>query len=179
MRESIPVRSTVPMRASSPLRGSSPLRESSPRRTAYVVASQSRGRGPILPLYQEDELVNSLKELCNLEQEIENAKILLAQKSDFNIVDAFSIFDVPRYGAVDVQMLQAGLNSIAIFPTVDECLLILTRYDKSGDRRLSVSEFEKMFLAHDGYYASMVARRGSNYVPRVVRRDDVFMPYTR
>ena len=74
--------------------------------------------------------------------------------------------------------MQAGLNSIGIYPTVDECLLILTRYDKSGDRRLSVSEFEKMFLAHDGYYASMVARRGSNYVPRVVRRDDVFFPNT-
>lgn len=55
---------------------------------------------------------------------------------------------------------------------------MITRYDNSGDRRLSVSEFEKMFIAHDSYYASMVARRGSNYVPRVVRRDDVFLPNT-
>lgn len=76
---------------------------------------------PILPLYQEDELVHSLKEQCNLEQEIEAAKINLGNRTDFNIVDAFSVFDVPRYGQVDVHQLQAGLNAIGVYPTFDEC----------------------------------------------------------
>jgi Ca2+-binding EF-hand superfamily protein len=179
VRPASPLRGSSPLRASSPRRESAPMRSSSPMRVA--VASPVRispSRKPVLPLYQEDELVHSLKEICNLEQEIENAKIQLAHKPDFNIIDAFQIFDVPRYGAVDVHQLQAGLNAIGIYPSFDECDLIITRYDLTGDRRLSISEFEKMFLAHDGYYAAMVSRRGSNFVPRVVRRDDVFLPNT-
>jgi Ca2+-binding EF-hand superfamily protein len=183
LRESSPRRASSPIRSASPLRNGSPLRESSPIRVAVPIGVPmavriSPSRKPVLPLYQEDELIHSLKEVCNLEQEIENAKINLAHKADFNIVDAFQIFDVPRYGAVDVHQLQAGLNAIGIYPTYDDCDMIITRYDKSGDRRLSCAEFEKMFIAHDQYYAAMVARRGSNYVPRVVRRDDVFLPNT-
>jgi len=138
----------------------------------------SPSRKPVLPLYQEDELIHSLKEVCNLEQEIETAKINLAHKPDFNLVDAFQVFDQPRYGQVDVHQLQAGLNAIGIYPTFDECDLLITRYDKSGDRRLSIGEFEQMFLAKDAYYGQMVTRRPSNFVPRVVRRDDVFLPNT-
>lgn len=198
---------TESIRATSPLRSSSPVRvlevspgrrvlEVSPRRTVVVeerpyvplapiaplvYTSPSRvlpSRKPILPLYQEDELIHSLKEQCNLEQEIEAAKINLGNRPDFNIVDAFSVFDVPRYGQVDVHQLQAGLNAIGIYPTFDECQLIITRYDKSGDRRLNIAEFEKLFLAHDAFHAQMVARRHSNFVPRVIRRDDVFVPST-
>ena len=44
------------------------------------------------------ELVHSLKEQCNLEAELENGKINLATKQDFNLDDAFAVFDVPRYG---------------------------------------------------------------------------------
>ena len=141
-------------------------------------ARLSPSRKPVLPLYQEDELIHSLKEVCNLEQEIETAKINLAHKPDFNLVDAFQVFDQPRYGQVDVHQLQAGLNAIGIYPTFDECDILITRYDKSGDRRLNIAEFEQMFLAKDAYYGQMVARRPSNFVPRVVRRDDVFLPNT-
>lgn len=33
-------------------------------------------------------------------------------------------------------------------------------------------------MAHDAYYASMVNRRPSNYVPRPLRREDVFLAHT-
>lgn len=110
---------TSPVRPGSPLRSSSPARvvEVSPRRTVVEVSPGRRvvyddpipprvipapyvpvvvhpgrlspSRKPVLPLYQEDELIHSLKEQCNLEQEIETAKINLAHKPDFNLVDAF------------------------------------------------------------------------------------------
>lgn len=94
--------------ASSPLKSrSSPMRASSANRTAARNSSPVRGvspsrtsptRKPVLRPYDEDQLVHGLKDLCNLEQEMESAKIALAQKHDFNIRDAFDIFDVPRYG---------------------------------------------------------------------------------
>ena len=179
-----PARYSSPQRMShsSPLKSSSPARSFSAQRSrAPVTVSPSRmspSRKPILRLHDEDELVHALKEQCNLEQELENAKINLAHKSDFNLMDAFNIFDVPRYGAVSVHDLQAGLNAIGVYPTFDECELFITRYDKSGDRRLNFSEFGEAFLAFDSYYSSMVNRRPSNYISRVVRRDDVFLPNT-
>jgi len=48
---------------------------------------------------------------------------------------------------------------------MDECDLLVSRYDTSGDRRLNIREFENAFLAKDAYYSSNVARRGSNYQP--------------
>jgi Ca2+-binding EF-hand superfamily protein len=190
-----PARSSSAYRAgnSSPLKNTSPVRSFSAQRSRAAYTSPARAspprcsvspsrlspsRKPILRLNDEDELVHALKELCNLEQELESGKINLAHKSDFNLFDAFNIFDVPRYGSISVHELQSGLNAIGVYPTYDECDLFITRYDKNGDRRLSFSEFSDAFLAHDSYYANMVNRRGSNYVPRVIRRDDVFLPHT-
>ena len=50
---------------------------------------------------------------------------------------------------------------------------MIQRYDRDRDGRLNFNEFTAAFLAHDGYYSQMVTRRGSNYVPRVRRPEDV------
>jgi Ca2+-binding EF-hand superfamily protein len=103
---------------------------------------------------------------------------MLAQKHDFNLRDAFEIFDVPRYGQIDAYQIRTGLNAINVFPSHEDVELFITRWDKNGDRRIAMREFEDAFLAHDSYYASMVTRRPSNYTPRPIRRDDCFLPAT-
>jgi hypothetical protein len=50
-------------------------------------------RKPLLHLHEEDQLVNSLRDIIVLERELESNKVSLALKSDFNLVDAFKIFD--------------------------------------------------------------------------------------
>ena len=62
--------------------------------------------------------------------------------------------------------------------TFDEVLLFVKRYDRTHDGRLNFNEFSQAFLAFDVYYSSMVSRRGSNYVARIVRPEDVFLPHT-
>jgi Ca2+-binding EF-hand superfamily protein len=174
-------------RHSSPLKSSSPARSFSASRGARASYSPARGspvrtspsRKPVLRMYDEDQLVHALKDLCNLEQELETAKIQLAMKSDFNISDSFGIFDTNRNGQVSTYELQSGLNAIGIYPTMEEVELFITRYDNSGDRRINHREFESAFLATDNYYASMVQRRPGNYpYPRGPRRDDCFLPNT-
>ena len=101
-----PVRGgTSPMRTSSPARsysaGRSMAATASPARASYSPARASPSRKPILRMPAEDELVHVLKEQCNLEAEIETNKINLAQRTDFNLYDAFNVFDVPRIGSVD------------------------------------------------------------------------------
>ena len=47
-----------------------------------------------------EEFVRALKDIVFAEREVESAKIELALKSDFNIVDAFKMLDLRGIGAV-------------------------------------------------------------------------------
>ncbi len=91
---------------------------------------------------EEDELVTSLRDFISLERELESNKTSLALKSDFNLTDAFKIFDRDYRGSITVADLRDGLSAIGVFPTSEEVELFVTRYDESKDRRLSIREFE-------------------------------------
>jgi Ca2+-binding EF-hand superfamily protein len=81
--------------------------------------------------------VASLKEMCNLEQELEVAKTGLVNKTDFNLFDQFSIFDPCRRGVIGLNDIREGLSAIGVYPTGEEIELFMTRYEKNGDRRLN------------------------------------------
>jgi Ca2+-binding EF-hand superfamily protein len=166
-------------RHSSPLRPSSPFRHTSPARYSPEPRYTSPSRKPVLNLRDEDELVNGLRDLIRGENDIEREKISLALKPDFNLTDAFKIFDVNYCGHICVAELREGLAAIGVFPTSEELDLFISRYDTTGDRRLNMREFSDAFLALDAYYASMVERRGSNHRYPLYRRDDCFMPDTQ
>ncbi len=51
-----------------------------------------------------------IKEIVYIEREIESAKIDLALMTDFNIGDAFRMFDVNNLGEVSKQNLTGGLK---------------------------------------------------------------------
>lgn len=185
-RNTSPLRPQTSPRAMSATRHSSPLRPSSPYRTRSPVREPlplprypSPARQPVLPLRDEDELVNGLRQLIQNESDTEREKTSLALKSDFNMTDAFGIFDRNRDGAIDSYELREGLASIGVFPTQDELDLFVKRYDTTGDRRLNMREFSDAFVAIDPYYGNMMERRGSNHRYPVYRPDDVFLPDTR
>ncbi len=48
---------------------------------------------PILHTQEEDALVNGLRDIISLERELESTKVTLTNKPDFNLHDAFRIFD--------------------------------------------------------------------------------------
>jgi len=168
-------------RHSSPLRPASPTRHTSPSRISPepLPRYSSPSRKPVLNLRDEDELVNGLRDLIHTENEIEREKTSLALKSDFNLTDAFKIFDTNYSGDICVTELREGLAAIGVFPTSEELDLFITRYDTSGDRRLSMREFSDAFLTLDAYYARMVECRGSNHRYPLYRRDDCFLADTQ
>lgn len=152
----------------------SPTRHESPLRATGSPYRTSPQRKPILGLREEDELINSLRDFINLERELESNKTSLAMKSDFNLTDAFKIFDTNFNGNLTLSEIRDGLSAIGVFPTSEEVELFMTRYDENKDRRLTMREFENAFLAQDGYYAHMVQRRPSNHRYPLYRRDDCF-----
>jgi len=104
----------------------------------------------------------------------------MANKSDFNLFDAFNIFDISRVGQISIHDIREGLNAIGVYPTAEEVELFVTRYDRSHDRRLSFSEFCEAFLPMDQHYSNLVNRRNANRVRRpLYRRDDCFLADTQ
>jgi Ca2+-binding EF-hand superfamily protein len=95
-------------------------------------ASPNR-KQPVLRLEEEEELVRALREQISLEKDLENAKISLISRPDFNLFDAFRIFDIDSRGYITLSDLKAGLNDISVFPTIDELELYVKRYDKNND----------------------------------------------
>ena len=55
-------------------------------------------------------LANALKEIIFIQRDIESAKIDLALKQDFNLFDAFRIFDTKNTGSITSQDLVDGLR---------------------------------------------------------------------
>jgi len=53
---------------------------------------------PILHLHEEDQLVNGLRDTVAQERELEATKVNLTLKPDFNLHDAFGIFDTNHDG---------------------------------------------------------------------------------
>lgn len=95
--------------------------------------------------------MSGLRDLISNENDIEREKAQLSHKSDFNLTDAFKMFDTNHCGAICSTELRSGLNSIGLFPTSEEIDLFITRYDTSGDRRLNMREFSDAFLTLDAY----------------------------
>ena len=123
--------------------------------------------------------MNALRDLVAQERELEAAKVALTMKADFNLHDAFVIFDDCRRGSITQADLRDGLAAIGVFPSADEIALFFERYDRNRNIRLNFSEFTQAFLSHDNYYSHMLNRRPSNHRAHLHRRDDCFFPDTQ
>lgn len=83
--------------------------------------------------YEEENFVSYMRELLDLENQLERAKCDNIIKSDFNGEDAFSIFEADRRGYITDLDVKYGLNSLDIFPTQDEIALLIKRFDRRGE----------------------------------------------
>jgi hypothetical protein len=106
-------------------------------------------------------------------------KVSLSQRPDFNLFDAFRIFDSDNRGYVTQVDLKLGLNDLGVFPSGDDMDLFFSRYDTNGDRRIRFSEFCKAFEPSDSYYAALLNRRPSNGPNSHMRRSDCFLSSTK
>jgi Ca2+-binding EF-hand superfamily protein len=126
--------------------------------------------------------VKGLYDIIKEERDLESAKLNLARRLDFNLYDAFRIFDSCNRGYITLADLRDGLAAIGVYPSTADMELYIKRYDRFGERRLRFSEFSDSFTpTTDAYASSSLARRRSNpHVPsRFSARDDCFEAGTR
>jgi Ca2+-binding EF-hand superfamily protein len=89
-----------------------------------------------------------LKEIIFIERDIESAKIDLALKSDFNLVDAFRLFDMRGFGAITSQDLVDGLRLNLDFGEFcpDDIYMFFKRIDRTSRGRITFNEFGEAML---------------------------------
>ena len=96
------------------------------------------------------------------ESQIEDAKVNLALKPDFNCEDAFRIFELNGRGFLDECDLKCGLNLIGIFPTDHEIRLLMKRFDLQKQGVLNYADFFDMLVPFEKEYRTLVENRCPN-----------------
>jgi len=82
---------------------------------------------------EEEHFLNFLTDLIRCENGIERTKCDLAIKSDFNLQDAFRLFETENKGFFTQTDFKSGCNFLEIFPTDDEIKLIFKRFTNGGE----------------------------------------------
>jgi Ca2+-binding EF-hand superfamily protein len=128
---------------------------------------------------EEENFQNFLNEIISVENEIERSKCNLALRSDFNVEDAFRIFELDSRGYVSDLDIKFGLNSLDLYPTSEEINLLLKRYDTRNTGAISYTSFFNMVAPLDREYRRMIeGRLPSEYVYRY-NKSDVLLPTTK
>lgn len=112
---------------------------------------------------EEEHLVRALKTQIELDREVEDLKKSLSLKIDFNLLDAFRVFDYKGSGYTSKYELESAFNTIGVYPTKEELHLFFKRYDRDTDGLLKYSEFCKCILPQSSEYASLMNNRIPHY----------------
>ena len=130
---------------------------------------------------EQSEFAKVLKDNIFLERELESQRVELSLKTDFNLLDAFKLFDTRGSGNVSVQDIIAGLRERLGFAdfTHDDVYLLFRRHDVNNDGKLNFSEFSNMLLPMSKEYAALLTDRPDFYMSRNVPVTQFFNVDTR
>ena len=119
---------------------------------------------------EQAEFAKVLKDNIFLERELESAKIELALKPDFNLLDAFKIYDTRGTGNVSVQDIISALRENLTFAefTHDDVYLLFRRHDANTDGKLNFTEFSNVLLPVSKEYSALLTDRPDFYMSRSI-----------
>ena len=129
-------------------------------------------------IYEEKVFINFFKILLESEREIEKAKSELALRSDFNIEDAFRIFESNDLGYITENDLIYGFNALSLNIPAQNIKLFMSKYDLINEGVLSFNNFFDMIVPFTKQYRDMIeARCEMTYTPKY-NKIDVFLSST-
>ena len=127
------------------------------------VSSKKRGVFSSCP-YQEElgQFVDFLGLLMEVESKIEDMKIDLARKPDFNFEDIFRIFEADGKGYIESEDLKQGLRLLGLNPTDFDIKLLMKRFDLNQQNLLSYTDFFDMVVSFEKKTRNSVQIRPPN-----------------
>ena len=114
-----------------------------------------------------------------IESKIEEEKIELVSKCDFNIEDAFKIFDLNNKGYIIDDDLKFTLNQFGIFANDHDIRLLMKRFDLNKKSCLNFTDFFDMIVPFEKDYRILIENRDSNIFSDNYSIYDVFMFSTK
>ena len=112
--------------------------------------------------YEQKQFNDFLRKLMEIESQIEKIKIDLALNSDFNVEDAFRLFESEGRDYLNKNDLKCGLNLIGIFPTNKELNLLMKRFDLQKQGGINFADFFDIVVPFEKEYRNMVEDRLPN-----------------
>jgi len=180
------VRSPLRSIVRSPLRRNlrSPLRSENTSYGFYRSTNDVLGYDEYRPLsyryftFEEETFIAYLKELIDLENNIERAKCDLILRTDFNIDDAFRLFELDGRGYLSENDLKYGLNVLEIFPTDAEINVLFKKFDLRNEGVVSFEDFFEVFASVDKEYRNTLENRLPSHY-RAYLKNEVFSVLTQ
>jgi Ca2+-binding EF-hand superfamily protein len=123
---------------------------------------------------EQNEFAETLRDLVDLDRNLEEAKIDLAFKKDFTLYDAFRTFDYNNNGTIVLDDVINAYKVFHIHPTREEARLFLSRYDTRSNNRLTFNEFCDAIMPLDEEAAEALRRRSVQYPDGYYHRRDEF-----
>ena len=110
----------------------SPVRE---KESTFVSSKKETASSGFTSLkYNEKrDLARFLKDELDKDKAVEKIKKELVLQRNFNALAAFRLFDTGHKGYITRGQLEAGLNTLNIFPSKNELYLLMRRLDKNED----------------------------------------------
>ena len=152
-------------------RKSSPLRRPSPERpglgeSRFSSMSKSGMLNSTRSLklqtpVEEKELVAWFQEEIKISRDVERKKNELALKHDFNLVDAFRLFDKNNLGVINLNDIEDTLGFFAFYAPRDEIYLLVKHFSNLQNSRLQFSDFSEIFSPKQDDYARILRNRSA------------------
>jgi Ca2+-binding EF-hand superfamily protein len=152
---------------------SSPLRQS-PNKTSSV-----RERTEV-PLAELREVVSIMQEEIKSSHSLDSIRNNLALKHDFNLIDAFRMFDLQDNGFITLMDVENCLARFGLRPSQDEIYLLIRHYSRLQDSRLRFSDFSEMLTSKQEEYARIMRNKQAINIPgldrfKVFARDTIIV----
>lgn len=121
-------------------------------------------------VHEEKELVFTLQEQIRLARDLEKFKVELSLKPDFNLIDAFRIFDLNDRSSITTLDIESAIQDIAPMALRDEVYLLIRHYSSLQDGQLRFSDFSELFTPKSHDYARLLKNREPYNVSYAQRR---------
>ncbi|OMJ88110.1 hypothetical protein SteCoe_10009 [Stentor coeruleus] len=110
-------------------------------------------------------IVNTFAAQIRLDLDIERERIILAKKSEFTLTEFFRVFDVNNKNYITTTDIEDLLQYLRIPYDIDEVYLLIRHYSSYKDSIIRFSDFERMYMPRDKYFAQILKNKKTVIVP--------------
>ena len=112
--------------------------------------------------YEEGQFIDYLREAMLQESKIEQIKIQLSLRSDFNCEKIFRLFQLEGIGFLSKNDLILGFHKFDIYPNDLDINLLLKRYDLKKQGIINYTNFFELIVPFSKYHRIMIEKRNIN-----------------